>query len=53
LDLVWDGLTVTAALHLAALAVETLDFVPSRNKDIIIDLTHSNFEVDELDGDNI
>lgn len=53
LDLVSNGLTVTAALHLAALAVETLDFVPGRNEDIVIDLAHSNSEVNELDGDNI
>jgi hypothetical protein len=53
LDLVSDGLTVAAALHLAALAVETLDFAPSRDEDIVIDLAHSNSEVDELDGDKI
>jgi hypothetical protein len=46
-------LTVAAALHLAALAVETLDFVPGRNEDIVINLAHSNSKVNELDGDNI
>jgi hypothetical protein len=41
LDLVLDGLTVAAALHLVALAVETLDFVPDWNEDIVIDLRRS------------